>query len=104
MARKKRIYPRREPRLTHEKICAIIERRYQKKDGSLPSELDCKVEAWSFEHYCKKEEYRQGMGWNFRDRPRPMRPTESRLHDWIHWYTDLVPRTTDTIPVRLQTS
>jgi hypothetical protein len=131
--KRKRVYPRRERRLTETTAAAIIRQRYQftaahlelcqtlieiqalrERLGALETfeleephrELtshDAAAIASDFLTNCKLELDPRTHRLRPR-RPQPHRPTETRLHDYIrHYRRDLERRTTDTTPIRLTT-
>jgi len=130
---RKRVYPRRERRLTETAAAAIIRQHYQftaahielcqtlieivamrppdATDQALHPEQphqeltddDAANAASEFLTHCRLQI--DPMSHRLRPRrPQPHRPTETRLREFIrHYRSDLEPRTTDTTPIRLTT-
>jgi hypothetical protein len=106
VARKKRIYPKRERRLSEAAAKELILRGWQHNDGRPIGDLDAEYLASRFTGYfgyCTHELVPDGMGLKLVERKRRMRPTPTRLAEWLRCRDNMQPRTTDTTPIRIQT-
>jgi hypothetical protein len=89
---------KRVPRITEEEAAALIRRHWMKPDGTLISEEEARLWAWTFFLHLKYEPGSMPP----RPRTRPERPTAERLDRFTQLERDWVRRTPDSVPVRIR--
>jgi hypothetical protein len=89
---------KRVPKITQEEAAALICRDWMKPDGTLLTDEEARVWAWTFFIHLAYEPGSRPP----KPRRRPERPTAERLDRFTLLERDWIRRTPDSLPVRIR--